>query len=158
MDFIPEASICAATTIRIRLTISDAKVSNLPWPNSWSLSFPLDETRTKAITTMSLSRSDRECTPSAIMAALLPNTPAAIFPADRMILTTSPANVTFIIFFSLKLASITVTLSISENPRAGQVHSPGCLKKEKCTLPYFLSLTKPATEAKECSPECSRIK
>ena len=93
MDFMPPPMSLAPTTIRIRLTIRVARVSNLPWPKECFLSLPLDEMWVKASTTMSLSRSESECIPSATIAALRPKMPAATFPAVSRILTAAPQMV-----------------------------------------------------------------
>jgi hypothetical protein len=50
---------------------------------------------------MSVSMSDSECIPSAIIAALCPNDPAAILPAVSTRFTMAPHRVTLRISFSL---------------------------------------------------------
>ena len=71
-----------------------ANVSNLPCPYSCDLSCGFELMLTKAMTMMSVRKSESECTASAIIAALFPSMPAmnlnvvnATFPAD-------PTNVT----------------------------------------------------------------
>ena len=97
-------AIGGATAIRIRLTITVANVSNFPCPNSCSRSLAFEDMRMNTNTTTSLMRSESECTPSAIMAALCPNTPARIFNAVSTKFTTEPHNVTLVTRDSLSAA------------------------------------------------------
>jgi hypothetical protein len=76
---------------------------------------------------MSVAKSDRECTASAVIAALCPSKPAANLKAVRTALTHNPIQETFRAFFSLDPKELffrvfVVILSGSDNPKFTPMH------------------------------------
>ena len=125
MSLMPPLMSFAATMTRITLIMTVAMVSNLPCPNLWSRSLSFEDMWVNISTTASLNRSDSECTPSAIMAALLPKMPAMILPAVSSRFTAAPHNVTLFICFCLSFISLPVVPDLCLMPEA-TCTSPRC--------------------------------